>query len=119
LESFPTLSSANVSVNYPRSLYEHPNVKVTFENGYEEVRSLASVGRFKELEVVYRVNSADANTIIQFLMDRKLEVEPFIYVHPLLGTDTVRYASPELPVVTMIDGPEVWYELTLVLREVY
>lgn len=116
-ETFPEIEGLSVVEN----AYEidDPVIEGEFENGWADIRTLRARPRYDNMAVTYIVNTTDKDTILNFLIARRLRVEPFFYRHNKLGTLLVRLKAPKLPVTFEILGDPVWYRMELIFEEQY
>jgi hypothetical protein len=114
-ETFPSITGSSVvEEGYE---IEDPVIETEFENGWIDARSLRSRPRFVDIRVTYTVDATDKDTILNFLVSKRLRAIPFLYPHDKLGTILVRLAQAKLPVAFEVLGDPVWYKLSLVFEE--
>lgn len=92
MATFPTLSSTS-SVRYVDASYVWRQAEIRFDDGVKQVRALDDDRHVNRFRVAFMVNQADFDTIQTFLNARKYGFEAFDFVHPHLGTVSVRYAG--------------------------
>lgn len=114
-ETFPTIVGQSVvELGYE---IDDPVVETEFENGWIDVRTTRSRARFRDIRVVFTVDATDKNTILNFLISKRLRAIPFYYQHNKLGTLLVRLATSLLPVAFEVLGDPVWYRIELIFEE--
>lgn len=121
MPTFPTLS-ARAAMRYPGETREYPALSFVADNRVTAVRSNAHAARWDEIKVQATLSAADVTLIFNFFDARKGKVETFDFVHPTLGTLTVRFKEEKLARPRLIKGtggnPDI-YELDFQLEQVY
>lgn len=120
MADFPPASvTSTTAVEWIGEEVDDANLKVTFENRTEAVRSRNSRGRWDNIRCRCRVNATDMDAIFSLLIGKRLERDTLTIDHPRLGVKTVRYASDRLPRVVMVNGNPAWFEFELAFREMF